>query len=246
VGQDTLLLELPRREVRDVQWSGERLLITSRHDVRRTPLVRVTPWDGRRDPRAVAGLADEGAVRINPRWGERVEEPAQPEQPAPAQPQPPQPPQTGGPSGTSDLPPALEPRPRPDPEARPRLDLSHVRVGQRWEFAGASVRQVWTVDAVEGDLVYYTLQLYMDDTPVGEPSREVWSREEADAAEPLERAAGLRRDALVVDGERFECRVSEVGDVITWRPERAGQITFPGVVRYERGGVVVWELDHVE
>jgi len=257
VDLDAPLATLADGAVAQVAWAGDDLVVRERRLRARRPVVRVervagpAPAPSEADP--VARWFEEPPEEAPAAEGPAVVADADAEPGAGAAP-------TADPAGLHE-PPAPIPSPSPaatpapadagaDPEAaapEPTVDLGHVRIGQRWVYAfDEHTREVWTVESVGVDEVVYSVQVFFDAKPLSEPSRQVWTPEREVVARVLGRPNVVERKRVRISGLTLPVVVATVGDTVTWRVEVGGRVTFPGAVRYLRGGDVVRQLVAVE
>lgn len=122
--------------------------------------------------------------------------------------------------------------PPPEP-ARRAVDLSHVRVGQRWVYEMQNnMQQHWTVREVGADFVKYELRMFMSGSPLGDPTMQEWRHGAPswtlDTADP-----DPTRERLTVSGIEFDCQVSVSSGYRSWTPMTPGSAmpTFPMILK---------------
>lgn len=227
-------VQLEQAELQDARWAGDALVITSNRTVPRKAQVQVVPsgelprqtelrLDVEWTTEGTAGT-DVFGVPLAPDAPPTVTEQVPVEEPPPAEEPPP---------------PPLEEAPAPIPDA-----LAHVRAGQRYTFTGTSgdVR-TWEVHEVSAQGAVYSQSVALRGTTLGEPTRDTWTPRHP---ERIVQATKERRERLTVGDVTFDCLVREVGDTVTWTAVHGAWTAFPGVVRYERGGKLMWALTGIE
>lgn len=227
-------IQLEQPDVRDVRWAGDALVVVSTRSAPRKAQLQVLPS---------GELPRDADLKIDVEWTTDGAAPRPDVFAVPPAGPPPTvteqaPPTVPAPPPLEDALP-LEPEPAPIPPA-----LAHVRVGQRYTFTGTSgdVR-TWEVLQVSASGVAYRQSVALRGTTLGEPTRDTWVPRHP---ERIVQATKERREPRTVGGVAFECLVSEVGDTVTWTAVTGAWTAFPGVVRYERGGKLMWELTGIE
>lgn len=247
-----LIHELPDGPggVEDVQWLDARQLVVVTSAQRaRAPRVSVLPSRGgelpwaspERELRGPAPLPGAGRLPAPPEEEvrEEREEESQEGDRAPKSP--------AEPAGR-----VAEPLPEP----APRVDLSHVRAGQRWVFRVPQTRlaellEEWTVLEVARDRVRFERRVYLGGKRLEDVETHVWTPDQLLTAEVRDSGAAPQRrlERLQAGSLSLDAWVDRHEGVELWRaagtdPER--RYTFPGLVRDVRGGQVRRELLRVE
>lgn len=209
--------------ISDVRWLGASIAVQSVNATLRREHVRV----------CVAGAQPEIKIEVIDVGPTEASEP---------------PPSTEAPPASEPAPPASEPAPPAPTEqaARPSLppSVAHVRVGQRWRFEHTNGQvRTWDVLAVAPDLVTYRETITFNRALMGEPTDLTWA---ARRPEALVFAPGARRERQAIGGQLFDCAVVAVGEACTWTLVDGQRTVFPGEIRYERGGTLMWRLAEVE
>ena len=146
--------------------------------------------------------------------------------------------------------------PRPDifpgPEEQPApIDLSHVKVGQRYMYRlmpqgvpTLVMEMIYEVVEVGENRVRYTTQVSMDMgqglAPVGDPQPTEWKHDPRYPGEGF--PPTLVRERLEVGGVTFDAIVVESGTTRSWIPVRGDRPTFPGILKTTTDGQVTMEL----
>jgi hypothetical protein len=227
-------VQLEQADLQDARWAGDALVLTSNRTVPRKAQVQVVPS---------GELPRQTELQLDVEWTTEGTTgtdvfgvPSAPDAPPTVTEQVPvaEPPPAEAPP-----PPPLEEVPAPIPDA-----LAHVRVGQRYTFTGTSgdVR-TWEVHEVSAQGAVYSQSVALRGTTLGEPTRDTWTPRHP---ERIVQAAKERRERLTVGDVTFDCLVREVGDTVTWTAVDGSWTAFPGVVRYERGGKLMWALTGIE
>jgi hypothetical protein len=141
-------------------------------------------------------------------------------------------------------------RPGPIRPSADRVDVSHVRAGQRYHFEMMNnMAQEWEVVAVEPTVIRYRALTFMNGEPLsGVEAIEIdWPipmAGEAFVGGPEVEWLGERE--FTISGHTFNCRGLRTQDVETWIPlSPGGDITFPGYIRSEMPHGVI-ELTRIE
>ena len=126
------------------------------------------------------------------------------------------------------------------------LDLSHVKVGQVYTYEQSTefntVRNVYVVQAVEGDVVRYESTLHIEGVPPQTQSMS-WdpTAEKGEEEEVEYTAAGT----VEIGGESFDLMLVEEEGQKRWHTFRKGQCVFPSLYKMEAEGMVL-ELKSIE
>ena len=130
----------------------------------------------------------------------------------------------------------LAPEELPPPEG---VDVSAVRVGQRYHFRGleAGVITVWEVTAVEHDAIAYERIRLQGERETREGTF-LFPRVAPPAQPSLERVGDERLEG---EGAAFECEIYRAAQVQSWSSP-----SFPGTIRTQAGERVLHELVKVE
>lgn len=143
--------------------------------------------------------------------------------------------------------------------AATKPDLSHVKVGQKYNYtmtnAGSPpMTMIYEVKEVGDNLVKYTTQMIMDmgqgPAPVGEPNPMEWKHVEAPATTTTTTAEApkteITREKVTVSGQEFDCMVITSGNTKTWVPATGDIATFPGLIKTQTDGNTTMELTKIE
>jgi hypothetical protein len=138
---------------------------------------------------------------------------------------------------------------KPAETAKQEVDISHVKVGQKYHFhmnnSGMEMDQVWEVTAMGDAEIKYNLTTIMNGKALGDPTEVTWAVPVPAAdvkPDPNAKPVEMKEETVTIAGREWNCYVTEASGYTSWCPK----MSFPSVVKTMKDGVVTNELTKIE